>query len=177
MKIKINPRAKRATRLRQAADALEEMLWLLDSREGAALRDLPSLLRKEVDDSSEVSAVAGQYASPNPNKNFLIGVLPRLFQDPKLFPSNEDIADFATTVLGVSISRFEKRSRYELIGLIVCQTNDLDEDKLSNLVRALANITGSEDKLRRVVQARREGNVNWNEAIQRIGRISNDEGS
>lgn len=175
MKLKINPNEKRSNRIRQAAEVLEEVLWLLDSKRGTSLRELPTVLRRQLDENSDLTAVAGQYASPNPNKHFLIGVLPRLFQDTTLFPSNEDIAEFAQTVLGVPISRFEKRSKYELIGFIVCETNDLDEEKLSHLVRSLADITGSEEKLQRVVEARRDGGLNWNEAIRQIGQVSDDQ--
>jgi hypothetical protein len=132
------------------------------------------LLRERLDENSHLDAVAGEYASPNPNKHFLIGVLPRLFQDTKIFPSNEDIAEFAQTVLRVPVTRYEKRSKYELIGLIVCQTNELDEEKLSNLVKALSVITRSDEKLKKVVEARRSGGLSWNEAIQQIGQSTND---
>lgn len=174
MKIKIVRATARISRLKQAADVLEELLWLLDGKRGATLRDLPELLRQHAAENSDLNAVAGQYASPNPNKHFLIGALPRLFQDAKLFPSNEDIAEFANTVLHVPISRFEKRSKYELIGFIVCRTNELDEEKLSKLVQALAAITGSEEKLKRVLEARKSHGLNWNEAIQQISQIGDE---
>jgi hypothetical protein len=174
MKVRISRNSPRFTRLRQSVDVLEELLWLLDSKRGASLRDLPELLRQQLTESSDLNAVAGQYASPNPNKHFLIGALPRLFQDTKLFPNNEDIAEFAHTVLHVAISRFEKRSKYELIGFIVCQTNELDEEKLSQLVRALAEITGSEEKLKRVLEARKAHGLNWNEAIQKISQMTDE---
>ncbi len=168
MKPKSQAQASRDSKIRQAAEAVEELLWLLNSKRGATLKTLPALLRQQIEDGSNLNAVAGHYASPNPNKHFLIGVLPRLFQDTQLFPTNEDIAEFARTVLHVEISRYEKRSKYELIGFIVCQTNDLDERQLSNLVEALAIVTGSEEKLKRVVEARKGGRLNWNEAIQQM---------
>lgn len=174
MKPKTTVQNPRDIKLKQAAGALEELLWFFESKRGAALKNLPSLLNQQIEEGSKVSAVAGQYASPNPNKNFLIGVLPRLFQDALLFPSNEDIAEFARTVLHVEISRFEKRSKYELIGFIVCQTNELDEQQLSDLVEALASITGSEEKLKRVALARKDGRINWNDAIQQIGLMRDE---
>jgi hypothetical protein len=162
-------------KIQQAVDALEELNWLFQSKKGMALRHLPDLLRRQLEVSSDLDQIAGAYASPNPNKHFLIGVLPRLFQDQKLFPNNEDIADFAQTVLHVPITRYEKRSKYELIGFIVCQTNELSEEKLSSLVAALANITGSEEKLNMVIEARKARGFTWNEAIQKIGGQSLDD--
>jgi hypothetical protein len=63
--------------------------------------------------------------SIDPNKHFLIEVLPRLFQDRSSFPQNEDIADFAGTALGLQMSRAEKRSRYEIIGQLFVELINL----------------------------------------------------
>ncbi len=174
MKRKTPSQNSRENSIRQAADTLEELLWLLDSKRSTALKKLPQLLREHADQPLELNSSAGRYISPNPNKHFLIGILPRLFQDSGLFPSNEDIADFASSVLKVNISRFEKRSKYELIGLIVCQTNELDEFQLSNLVQALEKITGSDDKLLEIAKARKTKGLNWNEAIRQLGQLRDD---
>jgi len=157
--------------LHHAADSLEELFWLLQSRRGIGLRKLPELLRELAADPHDLSTTVGHFASPNPNKHFLIGILPRLFQDISLFPTNEDIAEFARSVLKVEISRYEKRSKYELIGFIVCKTNDLDELQLSQLVIALAEITGNEEKLKRIADARKTSGLNWNEAIQQMSDL------
>lgn len=159
-------------RLREAAMFLEELVWLFDSKRSAALR-VPELLRYVSElrrkDSAAISGLGDRYVSPNPNKHFLIGVLPRLFQDVKLFPNNEDIADFARTVLDVNVTRYEKRSKYELIGLIVCKTNDLNDERLSELVSALVNIVGNPERLDRVIEARKNERLSWNEVIRTMG--------
>jgi hypothetical protein len=162
----------------QAADALEELLWLLSSKRQLNLKVIPEILRKAVFESVEVDelrGLAGNYVAPNPNKHFLIGVLPRLFQDTVLFPTNEDIAEFARTVLELNLSNVGKRSKYELIGVIVCRTNDFDEKKLSHLVGALQEMIGNEEKLKQIADARKTEGLSWNEAIQRIGSMRNDE--
>lgn len=159
----------------EGAEVLEEVLWLLSSKKGSGLKNLPTLLRDLYQDDTELNSVAKEYVSPNPNKHFLIGVLPRLFQDTRLFPKNEDIADFANSVLQVNIPRFEKRSKYELIGLIVCQTNELNETRLATLVEALTEITaGGDEKLKLVAEARQKGHLNWNDAIRRIAQFRDE---
>jgi hypothetical protein len=89
-----------------------------------------------------------QYVSKNPNVHFLVGALPTIFSDERLFASNEDITDFASEALNLSISRWEKRSRYELIGLIVCETTKLDDERLSKLVSALSILIGDDAQRR-----------------------------
>jgi hypothetical protein len=78
------------------------------------------------------------------------------------------IAGFAEEVLGISVSRYEKRSKYELIGLIVCETDGLSDEKLNALVKALAEITKSEEKLNKMRHAQKSSDFSWNEAIQQL---------
>ena len=54
-----------------------------------------------------------------PNISALVGCLPNLFLDLDLFKTNADIAEFADAVLKIKISRFEKKSRFEIIGIVV----------------------------------------------------------
>lgn len=154
---------------RKAITFIEELVWLLDAQRGLKLKDVPRVLRQALVDPSSAGRVAAEYTSPNPNIHFLIGVLPRLFQDEKLFPNNALIAKFATEVLEIPVSRFEKRSKYELIGLIACETDKLSDQKLAHLVRALASLTGNEEKMRRMQEAEKTNEFSWNEAIQSLG--------
>ena len=151
-----------------ALSFLEELGWLLESKKnlklGQAVKDLKKLMRGP----ESALKVGSEYTSPNPNIHFLIGVLPRLFQDEMLFPSNATIAQFAEEVLNVPVSRYEKRSKYELIGLIVCQTDQLNDQKLEELVRALAQITKSEAKLNSIRSARESGQFSWNNTIRQL---------
>ena len=155
-------------KIQKAIDFIEEFAWLLDANKMVDIKALPALLRENIPSLLEGT---GKYASPNPNKHFLIGVLPRLFQDLALFPTNEDIADFARSVLHIAVPRSEKRSKYELIGLIVCSTNGLNDEKLSYLVTALQKITNSEEKINQIIEARKNQTMSWNDAIEQIGGI------
>jgi len=147
---------------------LEELSWLLSSYSDLNLKTAIKDLRNKLLHELDAAAAIGSYASPNPNKQFLVGVLPRVLNDEALFPTNEDISDFALSVMRVRIPRFHKKSKYELIGHIVCQTNDLDEKGLSKLVDALATLTGGDERVKKLIRQRKDQNFGWNAIIQEL---------
>ena len=165
-KIDQNKRKK----ITQAINLVEELSWLLDSKKSIDLKEIPSLLRNLLDNNSYISGT-DKFSSPNPNKNYLIGVLPNLFQDNDLFKTNIDLADFAETILKIPVNRAEKRSRYELIGLIVCEVTNLNESDLTNLVDALSKIAGSNEKLKQIKEAKKKANFSWNDAIKTLSAM------
>jgi len=158
------------TKVKHAIDFIEELSWLLDSKRKLKLSDIPFILRKQLQTNDTVVGAAKKYASPNPNIHYLIGVLPRLFQDKNIFPKNDDIASFANDVLGVDITRVDKRSKYELIGMVVCECNQLDDAKLEEMVDALALITGSAEKIKRLTAERKNTGFSWNETIRKLAK-------
>jgi hypothetical protein len=155
-------------KIKHAIDFLEELSWLLESKKKLDLSNISDLLRRRLAPAESVVSTAKNYVSPNPNIHYLIGILPRLFQDEKLFVKNDDIADFAHDVLGISITRVEKRSKYELIGLIVCETNELNDFALNTMVQALAHIAGNTEKLSLIAKAKSSTGFSWNEAIRNL---------
>lgn len=156
-------------KITQTINFFEELSWLFDSysKRNIDFKEMPILLRQIIENNSGLS-VTNKYESPNPNKNYLIGILPNLFQDSELFKTNFDLSDFAENVLKIEVSRVEKRSRYELIGLIVCEVINLNEDDLSILVDSLAKITNNNEKLKQFKEAKKKANFSWNEAIQQL---------
>jgi len=170
---KIDQNRKR--KITQVINFIEELAWLLDSKKGIDLRDFKDasfLLRDLMAHSnSYISNKSNKYESPNPNKNYLIGVLPNLFQDFDLFKTNIDLSDFAESVLKIPVSRAEKRSRYELIGMIICEIINLDEHNLTNLVDALSKLTDNSDKLTEIKEDKKKANFSWNEAIQKLNSL------
>jgi hypothetical protein len=155
-------------KIKYAIDFLEELSWLFESKKKLDLSNVSELLRRRLSPAESVVSGADNYVSPNPNIHYLIGILPRLFQDDKLFSKNDDIADFARDVLGINISRVEKRSKYELIGLIVCETNELNDVELDSMVKALAHIAGNTKKLDLMAKAKTSTGFSWNEAIRKL---------
>lgn len=160
------------TKIKFAIDFIEELSWLLDSKSKRQLKlsEIPNLLRNYFLIDQNVSRSTNKYISPNPNIHYLIGVLPKLFQDSKIFARNEDIADFAYEVLGINITRVAKRSKYELIGLIVCKTLNLDDIKLNDLVKGLSIIIKSSDKLSTMAEEKSSIGFSWNETIRNLSK-------
>ncbi|HEM7808957.1 hypothetical protein [Burkholderia multivorans] len=168
--IKSEGRKVEVAQLKKASMALDDLVWTLQKLNVNQLSDAAELLRESLDKDAPASSVARTYQSSNQNKHFLIGVLPRLFQDRQLFPQNEDIADFAAVALKLEMSRTEKRSRYEIIGKVVCETDTLDDAELSTLVQALENLVGDKDKLAQMAEKKRAGSFSWNETLQELLR-------
>jgi hypothetical protein len=152
---------------------LEELSWVLSTYSNL---DFKSIVNPQPASASAIRGKAGfqRYISNNPNVHFLVGALPTIFSDEKLFASNQDIADFASEALSLPISRWEKRSRYELIGLIVCETTKLDDVRLSRLVDALSNLIGDDAKVKNLSELRRAGGMSWNDLIQKLSRETSE---
>lgn len=156
--------------IQKASMALDDLVWALESVKLQSLREAAELLRIRASLSPEFVS-APHVRSQDPNKQFLIGVLPRLFQDKELFPQNEDIADFANAALRLDMSRTEKRSRYEIIGKVVCETDLLGEKRLTLLVTALEKLLGNKEQLAQMKEKKRTGSFSWNETIQDLLKV------
>ncbi|MCM3623983.1 hypothetical protein M4D70_17285 [Brevibacillus borstelensis] len=167
-----NTKRKKAE-IKKAIDFFEELIWLFDSKKIPKLKEIPMSLRTLLE-TSDSEIVSGKYKSSNPNIHFLIGVLPRLFKDEGLFPNNNSIAHFAEEILHINVTRADKRSRYELIGLIVCETDNLSDGQLIDLVNALSKITGNDDNLKKLKENKYGDNFSWNEAIKKLTEINNE---
>ncbi len=154
---------------------LEELAWLLSSYSDLNIESAVKEMRSKTGHDVNASSVANAYVSSNPNKHFLVGTLPRILVDEALFPTNEHIAQFANSVLRVDIPRFHKKSKYELIGHIVCETNNLDDSALSKLVKALGIIIDGGEKIRKLVSQRQIQDFGWNAIIQEILTGKRDE--
>lgn len=152
-----------------AINFLEELNWLFESKKVSEFKDIPNILRNLVDYRIN-STINQKYISPSPNKNFLIGVLPALFQDEELFKTREELIDFAVNVLKIKMKKSSNRSRFEYIGLIVCEVTKLNDANLSKLVEALSRITGSNEKIKLIKEAKKLSNFSWNETIQKLSK-------
>lgn len=154
----------------QAINLVEELSWLLDSKRSVNFKEIVPLLRSLLETKTSLPD-SERFSSPNPNKNYLIGVLPNLFQDEELFKTNIELIDFATNILKIPLSKSSKRSRYEYIGLIVCEVTNLNESDLTNLVSALSKLTGNNEKLKQIKEEKKKANFSWNEAIKTLSSL------
>ena len=146
---------------------LEELSWLLQSHQGLEVK---SISRALADAASQRTVKQGfsTFASPNPNIHFLVGILPLVLRDETIFPTNGSIAEFAISALGMNMTRWEKKSRFELIGEIACNSIDLDDRELSKLVEALSVLANGDAVARKIVREAQSSSRGWNEIIQTL---------
>lgn len=144
---------------------VEELSWLLSTFEDLDYRALGNFAT----DSMMPKQSAGSSAKNRKSEQIaLLGQLPSLFMDEDLFPGNEDIAEFANFGLGIDIPRWHKKSKYELIGHVVCNANFLDSRRLKQLVAAVGKLQDSKSHTRSLVQSQRRSGLSWNEVIQNM---------
>ena len=106
----------------------------------------------------------------------LIGVLPSLLKDGEIFQSNSQLVQFASEVLALDIPRWEKKSRNEIIGLIVCEVEDVNKERLDTLIRWTRNILNNKNEVKNLQsKAKSTGNMfSWNETIQKLVGTDNE---
>lgn len=153
---------------------IEELSWVLASYENLDFKALPELVqvaRHRVNVGDEARKGMVGYVSPNPNTHFLVGVLPRMLNDDSVFASNEDIAAFSRDVLDVTVPRWEKKSKYEIIGHIVCNIYGLDDRALENLVRALSKLVSGDKKAEQIFRKEKAQRTSWNEVIRLLSNV------
>jgi hypothetical protein len=159
---------KKAMEIMKTIDFLEEFSWFLDAKRIARLKEAPSQLRNLLHVESSGSPIDNYNKTSSPNIQFLIGILPRLFKDEILFPSNSSIIQFAEEILGIEISRHSKRSRYELIGMIICKTDELSDKKLEKLVTALSKVLNNDENFKDLKQGKSLSTFSWNDTIKKL---------
>lgn len=145
--------------------ALEELEWLLDSPRG---RSLLSSLPKMIEDLREINNYRGSVYVNRQNIRSLVGVLPEFFQNSNIFRTNADIEQFAREVLGVNIINFEKKSRTEIIGVIVCSVPNFEDNTFEVLGKYLSNIVDDEKKCSQVAKEKETTNFSWNDTISKL---------
>lgn len=164
----------RKQKINQAINFIEELSWLLENKKNISLKELQIMLREVAEYEFENSPKfwrKSQSNSVKTNKHYLIGVLPELFQDTELFKGTSELIDFAESALNIKLNRASKRSRIEYIGLIICEITLLNDYQFLSLVEALKIIIGSESKMKKIKEAKKQPNFSWNEAIIKISKM------
>ena len=88
----------------------------------------------------------------------------------ELFQNNFQLVQFADEVLLLHISRWEKRSRNEIIGLIICEVEEENKKRMDTLTKWVACIIQNKKRVK-VMQrdAEQEGHLfSWNDTLQRL---------
>lgn len=146
---------------------VEELSWLLKSFDDIDYNALAEL-------SHDMSHIGSSNVRLSSRKSIdrrtavLVGVLPDFLMDTILFPTIEGIVEFSDAALGLEIKRWQKKSRYEIIGQIVCHTNDASPERLRNLSNLFEEMQDSRAPLRKSMVQNRESGHSWSEVIGRL---------
>lgn len=163
-----SPRRKpsRSPDARRLFNFIEELSWLLSSYDAADFKALASLSKEfqhAVELRNSLTHRSGTVADDP-----LVGVLPGLLVDERLFPSNEDIAEFASSLLAIEIPRWSKKSKYELIGHIVCHAHLAPPLRRRKLAEAMQSLVLDRDLITKKMMTDRKAGASWNEIIQSL---------
>jgi hypothetical protein len=151
---------------RRALDLLQELVWAIGARQPDELVSGIKYLKRMAKQQSLSSTKSSR--DTKKNVKALVGVMPLLLADGELFPSNEDISKFAVEALGIEIARWEKRSRYEMIGMLVMETIKLGESDLKGVTRFVSSLGANGKVLDSVKRRSRETGFTWNETIRSL---------
>lgn len=142
---------------------MQELSWVFDSFKDVNFKDAYEYFQQQ-------DTVVTEHGLSD-DTQYLVGVLPKLFQDKDLFPNKEDIIEFSEVILDLHLSRAAKRSKIEYIGMIVCEVSNSNSKQLNRLVEALEKIVGNENQMQAVKSARKEPDFSWNETIAKLGKL------
>lgn len=151
----------------KALDLLQELVWAVRSRPTEELVNGVKHLRKMARSQSLLPA-AKSSRDARRNVKALVGAMPLLLGDTDIFPSNEDIAKFAHEALSIEIPRWEKRSRYEMIGMLVMETINLGDAELRGVARLVSTLGGGGKALASFKKKSQQVGFSWNEAIRTL---------
>lgn len=155
----------------KSLDLLQELIWSIGSRDPRELMTGVSHLRGlAMSEKMGQRKAETKSTSKDRRKDLkaLVGSLSLVLADTELFPSNEDIAKFAEEALHISINRWDKRSRYEMIGMLVTESINASPKLLTQVGRLLAKISDESDSMEKIKKSARETGFSWNEAIRSL---------
>lgn len=167
---KMNPEYER----QQFLNFFEELCWLLDSNKEINFKNASKYLKGFR--NALVHGISNDNDDRSADEYNLIGVLPSLLKDGEIFQTNSQLVQFADEVLALQIPRWEKKSRNEIIGLIVCEVEDVNKERLNVLVKWTRNILNNKSVVKNMQSdAKTTGNMfSWNETIQKLVGTENE---
>lgn len=153
--------------LRKILNFLEEMSWVIKSHKNVDLTEFIDEVKVNQEFRNKII-----HGSINENrlneKDRLIGVLPKLLNDKKLFSKNSDLIDFAESTFDIIITRPQKRSRYEIIGLVTMEILELKNNKVLDITDAIQSLTNNTKFKTMLRNKKNTPDFSWNEAIREI---------
>lgn len=152
-------------------DLIQELVWAIRSRESNELLNGVSYLRHLAHNEKTERRKSGKKSTLKDRQRdlkALVGSMSLVLADLELFPANEDIAKFAMEALQISIARWEKRSRYEMIGMLIMESINASPARLKEVGSLLNKISDESDSMAQIKQRSRQTGFSWNEAIRAL---------
>lgn len=146
---------------------IEEFSWLLRSFDDVDLSALSNLAHQIQVQSLEAKRLK-ELSTNEDTVRTLVGFLPSFFTNLTLFPTNEDIVEFAHAALGLPLTRWQKKSKYEIIGQIVCHTNEASLEKIQRLSGLIDEMRDEKTSVRKGIEMDRSLGQSWSEVIARL---------
>lgn len=161
---------KRSTKqnvdINTALSFVEDICWLIDAKRNMNFSEIPKILKKSIKDNDALS----NYESAEG----LIGILPTLLVDNMLFKTNKELYDFSNEMLGFEIKNWHKRSRNEMIGVIICEVEKSDKVKDKVFANLLTHIKNNKEKIKILQNENKDNQFSWNDTIQKIVEMDNE---
>lgn len=147
--------------LNKSISFIEDLCWLLDSQKNINYTEILKVL-------GEIKQRKNNLLKPSTDE--LIGILPQLLTDKTLFTTNKSLAQFSDEILGIEILNWHKRSRYEMIGVIICKVQESPQIAAGISTYVLTNILQNKEKIRKYQKEIEKNNDQflWNDAIHKI---------
>lgn len=155
---------KNKRELEKSLNFLEDLCWLLDSGKKNNYSEIIKLLS---DLKNNILSVNSSISS---NTEELVGILPKLLTDLTLFDTNRALAQFSDEILGIKILNWHKRSRNEMIGVIICKVQESSEIREGISSYLLADILKNKEQIKKIQKETEDSNHQflWNDAIRQI---------
>lgn len=123
----------------EALRFIKELTWLFNDYSHVDLTNFFNKMNSNNEMKNHIEF--NEYIPKNRNAFFLVGVLPKLLMNEKIFPLREDLYDFGKEYLDLEVNRYNRMNRKEIVGFIVCELSEIENDmKLEKISRALKKL-------------------------------------
>lgn len=161
--------------IQELLNFMDEFAWLSSKYKASDIKNFRNILLENIDERNmraHSTRKFDDYSDKSTSKNYLIGVLPKFFQDKDLFEKNSDLAEFAECI-GVYLPRYDKKSRYEMIGTIICTISEMNEMHLNQFVNAINKLVSDEMLMIDLKNYKysKGSAYSWNEIIRQLSDI------
>ena len=142
---------------------LEDLCWLLDANKNMNFSEVIKVL--ETQKKGKTLAKDNEFG-----REILVGILPKILTDASLFKTNKSLWEFSREVLKIDILNWEKKSRYEMIGVIICKILESKEIEEGISAYLLTTILDNKERIGeiRIEKEKQHNPFSWNDAIQKI---------